>query len=79
MSAEASPVAELRTAVFRVPTDRPEADGTFQWDCTTVVLVEALSAAGQRGLGFSYCASAAAEVVRDLLAPIVVGSTAVGC
>jgi len=44
VSAEASPVAELRTAVFRVPTDRPEADGTFQWDCTTVVLVEALSA-----------------------------------
>jgi len=68
-------VAELHTSVYRVPTDQPEADGTFEWDCTTLVLVLAIADSGQRGLGFSYCASAAARVIHDMLEPIVVGSS----
>jgi L-alanine-DL-glutamate epimerase-like enolase superfamily enzyme len=68
-------ITDLRTSVYRVPTDRPEADGTFQWDCTTMLLVEAVADSGQRGCGFSYCAGAAANVVHHVLAPIVVGST----
>ena len=74
MIGAAPQVTELRTSVYRVPTDRPEADGTFEWDCTTLVLVEAVASSGQCGLGFSYCASAAADVVHDMLAPIVVGA-----
>jgi L-alanine-DL-glutamate epimerase-like enolase superfamily enzyme len=66
-------VAHLETGVYRVPTDRPEADGTFAWDATTIVLVEAVAESGQRGLGFSYCAAAAAGVVHDLLAPAAAG------
>ncbi len=67
-------VAQLHTRVYRVPTDRPEADGTIQWDATTVLVVEAHTETGQRGLGFSYCALAASSIVSDVLAPIVVGS-----
>ena|ERR1051326_7238960 len=67
-------VTELRTRVFRVPTDRPEADGTIAWDSTTLVLVEAQADSGECGLGFSYAAAAAASVVCDVLVPIVVGS-----
>src|SRR5437660_964119 len=63
----------LDTRVYRIPTDRPEADGTIRWDSTTLLLVEACAESGQRGLGFSYCAAAAAGVVHDLLAPAVVG------
>jgi L-alanine-DL-glutamate epimerase-like enolase superfamily enzyme len=68
-------LARLETHVYRVPTDRPEADGTMRWDATTVVVVEALAEpdGGERGLGFSYCAAAAAGVVHELLAPAVVG------
>ncbi len=66
-------VARVETSVYRIPTDRPEADGTFEWTSTTMVLVEAVADDGQRGLGFSYCAAQAADVVHDLLAPRVVG------
>lgn len=66
-------IAQVDTAVYRIPTDRPEADGTFAWDATTLVLVEAVAESGERGLGFSYAAAAAAGVVRELLAPAVVG------
>jgi L-alanine-DL-glutamate epimerase-like enolase superfamily enzyme len=66
-------VVRLETSVYRIPTDRPEADGTFRWDATTRVLVEAVADSGHRGLGFTYGAAAAAGVVRELLAPTIVG------
>ena len=58
-----------------MPTDAPEADGTLSWDQTTLVLVEA-EGGGQRGLGFSYTAAAAAPLVRDLFADVVLGTDA---
>lgn len=66
-------LAGLETRVYRIPTDRPEADGTITWDSTTLLLVVAVAETGQRGLGFSYCAAAAAGIVQDVLAPVVVG------
>lgn len=59
--------------VYRIPTEQPEADGTFQWDSTTMVLVEAIADSGQLGLGFTYGAAAAATLIREMLAPAVVG------
>jgi L-alanine-DL-glutamate epimerase-like enolase superfamily enzyme len=73
--AEGAPVEALRARSFTVPTDRPEADGTFSWDSTTLVFVEA-SAGGQSGIGYSYTASAAAAVVTELLADAVCGADA---
>lgn len=61
-------LGRIDCSVYRVPTDRPEADGTFEWSSTTLVLVE-VHAGGLTGLGFSYAASAAAEVVADVLDP----------
>jgi len=66
-------VERLEIGVYRVPTDRPEADGTFRWDATTVVLVEAVADSGLRGLGFTYAAALAAGAVRDRVADVVVG------
>ncbi|HEY1688453.1 MAG TPA: enolase C-terminal domain-like protein [Solirubrobacteraceae bacterium] len=60
---------------FTVPTDAPEADGTFSWDATSVVVVEA-HAGGQIGLGYSYAAEAAGRLVDELLAEAVVGADA---
>ena len=69
------PVEEVRTEVYTIPTDRPEADGTIAWDSTTLVLAE-VSAGGRRGLGYTYAAPAAAAVIRDTLAGAVRGADA---
>lgn len=70
------PVIERLTArVFSVPTDAPEADGTFSWQQTTLVLVEA-HAGEQSGLGYSYGAGAAAVLVSELLSDQVIGQDA---
>ena len=63
------------TAAYTVPTKGEEADGTLSWSSTTLVVVQA-TAGGELGLGFTYAPAAAAKVVRDELAPVVVGSDA---
>ncbi len=60
--------------VYRIPTEEPEADGTLQWDHTTVVVVTA-RARDVVGLGFTYGPPACATVVSDL-ADIVGGRNA---
>jgi len=69
------PVERLTTAVFEIPTEEPESDGTLEWDATTVVVVEA-RAGGCVGMGYTYAPTAAALVVRDVLAEVVLGSDA---
>jgi L-alanine-DL-glutamate epimerase-like enolase superfamily enzyme len=72
----ADPAIEgLDAAVYVVPTDAPEADGTLAWDKTTLVLVTA-SAGGQQGIGWSYTAAAAAPVVTGILSEVVAGRSA---
>jgi len=61
--------------VFKVPTDFPESDGTLEWDATTLVLVE-LAAGRTRGLGYTYAHGCCAELMRETLFPLVVGSDA---
>ncbi|MGH2975687.1 MAG: enolase C-terminal domain-like protein [Solirubrobacterales bacterium] len=68
-------IEDVEVAAFAIPTDRPESDGTLQWDSTTVVVVEA-SAGGQRGLGYAYGHQAIAAVVGSTLSPLVVGMDA---
>lgn len=71
-----SPAIEgVDVSAFTVPTEEPESDGTFEWDSTTVVVVE-VHAGGLRGTGYTYAHHAAAVVVRDVLAEVVVGRSA---
>jgi L-alanine-DL-glutamate epimerase-like enolase superfamily enzyme len=65
-------VDAVHTAVYTVPTESPEADGTLTWDATTLVAVR-VQAAGRTGLGWTYGSPAAAAVVRDQLAAVVTG------
>lgn len=73
------PVGAVDVRVYTVPTDAPEADGTFAWDATTMVLVRA-TAPGDHGevvgTGWTYGPAACATVVRDQLAERVVGRCA---
>ena len=68
-------VTALETAVYVIPTDAPEADGTFTWDKTTMVLVKA-QAGGEQGLGWSYASAAAQTLITEMLAGVVTGRSA---
>jgi L-alanine-DL-glutamate epimerase-like enolase superfamily enzyme len=57
-------------SVYKIPTDAPESDGTFQWDATTLVVVE-VSGGGATGLGYTYGPAAAGGLVHDMLAPVL--------
>lgn len=71
-----TPVVErLESAVFTIPTDAPEADGTLSWDSTTLVLATA-GCGGVNGLGYTYAPAATARVVDELLTGIVTGTPA---
>lgn len=63
-------VSALRASAYRVPTDAPEADGTFAWDATTLVLVE-LDAGGLRGVGYTYSDASSVALIEHMLAPCV--------
>lgn len=65
-------VRTVRAAALRIPLDAPEADGTFEWDATTVVVVH-VDADGAQGLGWTYSDASAAGTVTSLLAPVAQG------
>ncbi len=65
----------LECAVYRVPTDRPEADGTLAWSDTTVVVVTA-HAGGREGLGWTYAGAGSRQVVLHELTSAVEGLSA---
>ena len=67
-----APVTAIQAAAYTVPTDGPEADGTYSWDSTTMVLVQA-AGGGKTGLGWTYAPAAAAGLVEGLLGPAVRG------
>ena len=74
-------VDSVTASVYVVPTDAPEADGTLSWDRTTLVLAEVRSGA-VTGVGWTYGSAACAPVIRDTLAPLVIGRDALdvaGC
>ncbi len=65
-------VEALDVSVFVIPTDGKESDGTFEWDKTTLVLVEA-RAAGKTGLGYTYANKATGEMIKEYLDEVVTG------
>ncbi len=72
MNRSGCPIEEVTAAAYRIPTDFPEADGTFRWDGTTIVVVH-VRAGAATGLGYTYTTEGAAEVIRRLLAPAIEG------
>jgi L-alanine-DL-glutamate epimerase-like enolase superfamily enzyme len=69
------PIERIDVSAYKVPSDSPESDGTYERDSTTMVLVEA-AGGGETGLGCSYADTATARLVRDLLAGVVRGRDA---
>ncbi len=71
-------IGRVTVAAYEVPTDGPdgrEADGTLQWNSTTVVVVE-VEAGGERGIGYTYGDVSTARLVESKLGPRLVGKYA---
>jgi L-alanine-DL-glutamate epimerase-like enolase superfamily enzyme len=71
-SSDTPTIETVSTSAYTLPTDRPESDGTFTWESTTIVVVE-VAGGGHRGLGYTYAPAAAATVVEDQLAVLLHG------
>jgi L-alanine-DL-glutamate epimerase-like enolase superfamily enzyme len=57
----------VQASAYTIPTDGPEADGTFQWDSTTLVVVE-VSGGGKTGLGYTYTHGSIVRLIESKLA-----------
>ncbi|MEH3147448.1 MAG: mandelate racemase [Methylobacterium frigidaeris] len=65
-------ITAVRAQAFTVPTDAPEADGTFAWDRTTIVVVH-VEAGPAAGLGYSYTDASVAGLIARTLGPRIEG------
>lgn len=65
---DTTPIAAVRARAYTIPTDGPEADGTFEWNATTIVVVE-IDAGGCTGLGYTYSDACVAALISRTLAP----------
>lgn len=68
-------ITDIKASAFEIPTDAPEADGTLSWNKTTLVVAE-VTAADQRGIGYTYSDAPAARVITGKLAAILRGRDA---
>jgi L-alanine-DL-glutamate epimerase-like enolase superfamily enzyme len=66
-------INKLNVSAYTVPTDLPEADGTLDWNETTLVLVQA-TGANETGIGYTYADTATARLIEDKLRPLVEGA-----
>lgn len=66
----AATIRAVRAAAYRIPTDRPEADGTMAWKSTVLVVVH-VYAGNHRGLGLTYGHSSAVSLIEEMLGPAI--------
>jgi L-alanine-DL-glutamate epimerase-like enolase superfamily enzyme len=71
----ALPIEKLNVSAYTIPTDQPESDGTYTWDSTTIVIVEA-EAGDQKSLGYTYADEATARLIDSKLKDVVTGRDA---
>jgi L-alanine-DL-glutamate epimerase-like enolase superfamily enzyme len=67
-----APITAMHAAAYRIPTDQPEADGTYAWDATTLVVVH-LDADGGSGIGYTYADAAAVPLIEGTLCAAIAG------
>jgi L-alanine-DL-glutamate epimerase-like enolase superfamily enzyme len=65
-------VDEVTAAVYQIPTDQPEADGTLAWSSTTMVIAH-VTGGGVTGLGYTYGSGACKPLIEGELAAALAG------
>ena len=68
-------VRSMRVAAYRIPTDAPEADGTFKWEATTLVVVQ-IEAGGKTGLGYTYADASLVQLIEEHFRDLLEGADA---
>ena len=73
---ETARIESVEVSAYEIPTaTEMEADGTLEWNSTTIVVVQ-LACGGHTGLGYTYCHPAAGEVIKSKLADLLEGCDA---
>jgi L-alanine-DL-glutamate epimerase-like enolase superfamily enzyme len=67
-------VERVTAAVYEIPTDQPEGDGTLAWSKTTLVVAN-VTGAGQTGLGYTYATGACKPLIEGELSTAIVGQS----
>ena len=76
--AEESPVKPIKTiekvesSAYILPTSTPQADGTFAWADTTLIVVQ-IWAGDEIGTGWTYGSMGTAALIRQTLGPMLIG------
>ena len=70
-----APIGAVQARAYTVPTDAPEADGTFAWTETTLVVVT-VAGGGATGLGYTYSPGSVTGLVTGKLADAIAGQDA---
>ena len=73
--ATGTPIGAVTARAYTVPTDAPEADGTFAWTDTTLVVVT-VAGGGATGLGYTYSSGSVTGLVTGKLAQAIGGQDA---
>jgi L-alanine-DL-glutamate epimerase-like enolase superfamily enzyme len=63
-------ISDCKVAAYRIPTDEPEADGTYAWNSTTIIVVQ-LSCGDETGLGYTYADASAAALIETLASKVL--------
>jgi L-alanine-DL-glutamate epimerase-like enolase superfamily enzyme len=63
-------IEALDVAAYKIPTSVPEADGTIEWNSTTLIIVE-IKAAGKKGIGYTYADQSTAYLISHKLKDLV--------
>ena len=63
---ERTRITDVTAKAYKIPTDRPEADGTFAWDSTTLIVVH-VSGGGKTGLGYTYTDASILSLIQGKL------------
>ena len=67
-------VERVTAAVYEIPTDQPEGDGTLARSKTTLVVAN-VTGAGQSGLGYTYATGACKPLIERELSTAIVGQS----
>jgi hypothetical protein len=63
-------IDEVAVSAYKISTSSPEVDGSYAWNSTTIVVVEA-AAAHQSGIGSGYSGAATARLIKDSLVELI--------
>ena len=72
----AAKIEAVKARAYTIPTDAPEADGTFAWRDTTLVVAK-VEAGGETGIGYTYGAKVCAAFAANTLGETIRGQDAV--